>query len=136
MTKISAGELRIGNIVSLPVMNNDPDFQFEEKICLDLGYYPVKIGLSQLTDALSYGDDWAGRPTPLTEDWLLRAGFYVDGPRLVLTNDIWWHRDFEVLYLGSETLKHIQSVHHLQNLYFALTGQELVFQNKPGFTAP
>src|SRR5690606_25038518 len=86
-------------------------------------------------------------PIPLTEEWLLRLGFekkrhkWKDGS--VSPNDYWLDefnvvvdkRTYkpEVHYIlgrrdssnGSEYIKGIEHVHQLQNLYFALTGEEL-----------
>lgn len=79
-------------------------------------------------------------PIPLTEDWLIKFGFTLH------------HKDYfnEVIYLknvvdnnsfvwgvypkklGSGVIlklsKKIKYVHQLQNLYFALTGKELIIQ--------
>lgn len=78
------------------------------------------------------------QPVPITEKWLLKFGFdkekftkYIgkDAGSLweisVLTNsenEVWaWNMDREmVCFLGK-----CEHVHQLQNLYFALTGQEL-----------
>jgi len=75
-------------------------------------------------------------PIPLTEEWLLKFGFDEDmrlfeAPHLdknitvakdndgnwEFCNDAWWLRD-------------IKHVHQLQNLYFALTGNELTIKEQ------
>jgi hypothetical protein len=70
-------------------------------------------------------------PIPLTEEWLLKFGFesgknrtkwlyYKDNKRLIC------HRLIHIKISGSKyNLGYIKYVHQLQNLYFALTGEEL-----------
>ena len=75
-------------------------------------------------------------PIPLTEEWLLKFGFYFD---LKTDYDGYWKKykeGFEIrIYkfedyfeygwqLGHDPIK-IKYVHQLQNLYFSLTGEEL-----------
>jgi hypothetical protein len=74
-------------------------------------------------------------PIPLTEEWLLKFGFKESGRDI---NIIHWYNG--VIYLNSYELDFngywlryyrgrihckINYVHQLQNLYFALTGEEL-----------
>lgn len=90
---------------------------------------------------------------PLTEEWLLKFGFtkwkycddcaYIDcnGQQLYLRkwNNEWMARFLTVLFKGSDReymsakdykiQKPPQYVHSLQNLYFALTGEELTLKN-------
>ena len=66
---------------------------------------------------------------PLTKEWLLKAGF----ERLFPTGSTYSLRDFNVSDFGENGIYHydvkqpIKYVHQLQNLYFAMTGEELVF---------
>jgi hypothetical protein len=68
------------------------------------------------------------QPIPLTEDWLLKFGFvsnpyedrYEKG-----TIHIECDKTKGATYLWIENMPHIKYVHQLQNLYFALTGEEL-----------
>lgn len=67
-------------------------------------------------------------PIPLTEEWLVRFGFdqlesgtYICPNQIVLRKDIKGYL-YEI-FKGKETL--VKHVHQLQNLYFALTGEEL-----------
>jgi len=65
------------------------------------------------------------KPIPITEEWLLKAGFEKD------ETDWWYIDDFGVKRYDNDcfvfyTLNTIiKFLHQLQNLYFALTGEEL-----------
>lgn len=71
---------------------------------------------------------------PLTEEWLLRMGFEKTEKEwyfLNVCNDwtyLYWNKEgiFELsVNKHSVIFQNITSVHQLQNLYFALTGEEL-----------
>jgi hypothetical protein len=76
---------------------------------------------------------------PITEEWLLRFGFtfgiklqdFVKGKYqfIQLKNNILYGEFSEegIFYFNTKTK--LQHVHQLQNLYFALTGKELVVSN-------
>lgn len=76
------------------------------------------------------------KPIPLTEEWLLKFGFEKQDNNWKTLNlnfaTIGWERlagitlSFE---MESIYLPHIEYVHQLQNLYFALTNEELKLQN-------
>lgn len=68
------------------------------------------------------------KPIPLTEEWLLKFGFksIQDGWYEYSNSNItfsWNIYDRQLRFLGEPF--NIQYVHQLQNLYFALTGEEL-----------
>ena len=80
------------------------------------------------------------KPIPLTEDWLLRFGFEVEVKTAYSTG---LPVDFNIYKKGSFKFNEIQGnwwvygvlvkkqplyVHKLQNLYFALTGEELTIK--------
>lgn len=74
------------------------------------------------------------KPIPLTEEWLLRFGFDKQDnnwKRYSICNDwtyIYWEKLAGVELSVSKhscMLPHIQYVHQLQNLYYALTNKEL-----------
>ena len=81
------------------------------------------IGLTEqiITFSGHFKNDWQAKPIPLTEDWLRKLG---------VKDSVWV---FELFNNGGEF--HISTengdwifinyVHQLQNLYFALTGDEL-----------
>lgn len=76
------------------------------------------------------------KPIPLTEEWILKFGFELNytgtvSKRFDLTNDPRFDYSFNInggencgLRFKGDYIK-IQYVHQLQNLYFALTGEEL-----------
>lgn len=127
---MKANELRIGNLVYLTaaghkdtpdVLNWDiQDYEFYEKRMSDI------------------------EPIPLTEEWLLRFGFeyavkkwrYNDGsigksekyilPYLTLEIDL---EGRFVMHTAYPLPTYVYYVHQLQNLYFALTGEELETTN-------
>jgi hypothetical protein len=77
-------------------------------------------------------------PIPLTEEWLIKFGFDEITPKYYVLNidentsftyyytfsGGVWHFEFEGISIK------IKYVHQLQNLYFALTGEELTIINK------
>jgi hypothetical protein len=116
---MKATELRIGNLVKGKEMNV---------------YWTVEAVDSN--SIFSYGK-WrsldAFEPIPLTEEWLVKFGFekykfdhkenqYRYKERLIVSRD----GNF-VDYGSSVILKHL---HQLQNLYHALTGEELTLKNQ------
>lgn len=120
---IKANELRIGNLI----LRNG--FLIEEKE----KFKETTVTHNDITAC--YVDNTSFKPIPLTEEWLLKFGFEKD-------NDFGnWHlsayeifssgnRDFVYWYNHSSDdyysdVRKINTVHQLQNLYFALTGQEL-----------
>lgn len=118
---MKANELRIGNTVHVPQTKQDATISVIHEhlgVCVN----------NNILVVLSFNDI---EPIPLTEEWLLKFGFNNDG------EDPWEisigrydDRAWNVYLMGKhcEKLGHIRrlsSVHQLQNLYFALTGQEL-----------
>jgi hypothetical protein len=78
-----------------------------------------------------FGDDrGAVQPIPLTEEWLLNFGFEPDKDNAHFLNKepftLKEHPEgFVVWHKGHALGIVIKHVHQLQNLYFALTGEEL-----------
>ena len=130
---MKAQELRIGNT-------------FIEK------YSNTIIHVTGLTDTGiyftgSFEGKWQAEPIKLTEEWLLKLGFYkwVD-EKDIFSNDhlslYLMDKDFDVeageWYVGNDNrsnagcycLRKIKYVHQVQNLYFALTDRELTISSK------
>jgi hypothetical protein len=140
---MNAKELRIGNFV----FNNNKVIEIENiyddavNVLFfaggwgDYGYVSDDNKISNLN------------PIPITEEWLLKFGFnnvsdnfsksfQKNGFRVSLGSDNAWYRE-EYLFnegieekdwMGAEGID-IETIHQLQNLYFALTGEELSLTN-------
>ena len=116
---MNANELRIGNYVHRQsgkmVVNRDDVYKIEN---------------INLQSALKY------EPIPLTEECLLKFGFIKYGHILKIhLNEglgVNYNKDLKIWYLDihfTTTAKiQINYVHQLQNLYFALTGEELTLK--------
>lgn len=141
--KMKASELRIGNLFDftsegegyLPIeqiRKNDEGFE---------GYYAV-FRNGSFKWLIETDGEWNIQPIPLTEEWLLKFGFQYDN------DDDWYVYESKngislshiigglTHYFGNQEclwvdiLSEIKYVHQLQNLYFALTGEELQLQTK------
>jgi len=114
--KVSANELRIGNLVFLSSKQKE---------------YEISSGhdIEEIEDGLD------AEPIPLTEEWLQKTGLektsilYQKGKFAIkawkVGVDIEW-----VIFWGDHVILYVKDyhVHQLQNLYFALTGEELTFK--------
>jgi len=114
---MKANELRIGNYVQ------------------EDGYGVLEIGATCLVD-ISVGT-YKPKPIPITEEWLLKFGF--NEISFKETSDNWfripvdesflWYtlnNEFFINGIGSD----LKYVHQLQNLYFALTSEELTIKEQ------
>lgn len=108
---IKASELRIGNWVS----NGEVDYQITGATILHLEIKP--------SDAIA-------KPIPISPEWLERMGFEKQTDWSYYFDDIY----FSYNETGDLTcrLRYYKTicyyVHQLQNLYFALTGEELILK--------
>jgi hypothetical protein len=142
---MKANELRIGNLVGVDIQTMEVTSILTECCILK-----TRAGMPYTID---YGDIY---PIPLTEEWLLKFGFVkkVDfeqqeyeygklsesnkrrgvglynftGEKLL---DYWCVTFREDVGCGWSDLNEIEYVHELQNLYFALTNEELILTNQP-----
>lgn len=131
---MKASELRIGNYVS-DRHASDSFFAVVKKLDYSRCYYGSFHS--------AYSDL---KPIPLTEEWLLRFGLSLvegrTGKKYLFLNGFWhlvndlYYQNGAVYiaeYWGENmhpiTQTSIQYVHQLQNLYFALTGEELELKN-------
>ena len=131
---MTANELRIGNWVSYTNDNGTFNLQVEE--IRPTGIITIWNGGSWFVSF----DKLKG--IPLTEEILLKAGFEIGGynfvevthprhPRLffVIGNNfdsIWWNYNIQGTSKECESSQiEIKYLHQLQNLFFALTGEEI-----------
>ena len=126
MKNLQANELRIGNWVRLYLNHED--------------YNEFNIELADLNLIANSKSGREYQPIPLTEEWLLKFGFEFNHQ-----NEYWKHyqndkgfnisqwvhttkfagfEKFGLFYYGDGYLE-VKCVHIFQNLYFALTGNEL-----------
>lgn len=124
---MKANELRIGNWVQRPLdLRND---------IIDGGRIYFPIDHVMIRDCDHYRDNWAFEPIPLTPKILEAAGFHKFNNAWVLSDydpnnhikwffSIWNQFDGVYSYNGEMDLE-LTSLHQLQNLYYALTGEEL-----------
>ena len=144
---MTAVELRIGNLVDLG--------NRIAKVIKIAHLACVVVDLEETQDTIE--DYERTRPIPLTEEWLLKFGFkkypnlrdtfrqeYYDSFQL----DIDEHTiisfsipigyndnircNYDKLYRSEEKKQsyRVKHIHQLQNLYFALTGEELTFKSE------
>lgn len=114
-------ELRIGNFVYC-LSDDEKTLEFVEisEIHEDMVYF-TQCNFDGTIGGLCY-------PIPLTEEWLLKMDFVNFGKRWThskLSLDIIQGVGFYMQYVRLE----INYVHTLQNLYFAITGEELNVNN-------
>ncbi len=135
---MKASELRIGNYInSLGQQFNDEN-QFK-----GWNNYVVKVDIDVLKNIFIENKDFKYSPVPLNEEYLLKFGFekYLSGFKLAKSIP---YTEIKITKKGFYTdtelynyeLSYNQSnrsilyisifyIHQLQNLYFALTGEEL-----------
>lgn len=122
---MKSSELRIGNLVY--GLNNENH---------------SKKQVDTIANIYQYGWETVGgksgiAPIPLTEEWLIKFGFEQKGELKDFYLGKYWiasddnfsmHTDFNGIYdlLISNSIKY---VHTLQNLYFALTEEELTIKS-------
>jgi hypothetical protein len=134
---IKAAELRIGQYYNVPNPSQSP-FRVD---CID-HLHPAdgfgKVGMFVKGFENAHPLTWYLKdldPIPLTEEWMLKAGFqkvvWEDNGKPYCT--LWKHDHEHMPFLDTDfaldgtNSKPMAYVHQLQNLFFALTGDELEF---------
>lgn len=127
---INANEVRLGNII----FRNGTEQIVSEIWKYGFSCEPINTDLYNEFDEKTEG-------VPLTEERLLKAGFKIDGTVLTINQshngsfilENWGNNltdEIELYYTAGYGIKlsiEIKYIHQLQNLYFALTGKELEF---------
>lgn len=135
--KIKAGDLRIGNLI---------DHSFNGIVKVN-GIHPSldKLHIDCVKEQGEGKKAWRDikefSPIPLTEEWLVRFGFEYDdefegnvydsdlGVSIGVSGDItYFMGNLETMW--TDVLQETKYVNQLQNLYFALTGEELTLNDK------
>ena len=130
---MKVNELRIGNYIELDgkvesIWEISMDYQ-------DEGFPLFSAGTTSLVEFR----ECRHKPMPLTEEWLEKFGFYETSrygkylefninQEQSLRLPICKHSERDFWYVLRGSVK-IQYVHQLQNLYFALTGEELTIKS-------
>ena len=94
----------------------------------------VRVNYKRLGGITSGNNEFT--PIPLTEEWLLKFGFNINKSveefiywkkfDMILDFELFRKIGFDVFYIETRfNTVQINTVHQLQNLYFALTGEEL-----------
>tara|TARA_R110000868_G_scaffold256359_2_gene513078 strand:+ start:510 stop:872 length:363 start_codon:yes stop_codon:yes gene_type:complete len=116
-------ELRLGNWVNFKFSDSNSNVM----ICHnDLKNFERNIRIGEFNNIY--------KPIPLTEEWLLRFGFRDLGYGEWEKGDIILDNEYtdKGIWNIRETVSHlsidVKYVHQLQNLYFALTGEELTIK--------
>jgi hypothetical protein len=130
MKELTAQDLRIGNLVNYKYFNPDPKnpnwaFQTAEIVELKQKGFLFK----HLNGKSKYKIDTL-YSIPLTEEWLERFGF--EKVNISMFHDRFNFKNISIIrgsvFYFYET--EIESVHHLQNIVHALTGEELTLKTQ------
>jgi len=74
-------------------------------------------------------EDFIVEPIPLTEEWLVKFGFKRSStPNQLTLGRFSYELSYSDLYYGLSRMGKCKYLHQLQNLYFALTQEELEIQ--------
>ena len=137
MEKINPKELRIGNLVRFRETRREKSKSIVPNDKTEFAIRGILlreriIGRDNLVWQINYIE-----PIPLTEEWLLSLGFNKcksysgDEHTIDYTSGFAYINSFDdtISFRGKGTANwdRIKYVHQLQNLYFALTGNELVY---------
>ena len=129
---MKANEHRIGNLVNYKYYNPNPNNTEWLFTAVEI------VGINQSTFIFKHLNSKTKykigelHPIPLTEEWLLRFGF--EKPAHSWNGDVFHLSEWDAFPLhwavamnknGAMLVLKLKYVHQLQNLYFALTNQEL-----------
>jgi len=121
---MKATELRIGNLA----IDTTEGFAGRKNRTIEVSH--------EVIYSIACGNDY-WKPVPLTEEWLERFGFeqmklytgdncFVKEKFCVLCDGQLKNYDLRLTFDSDQTIRvELDYVHQLQNLYFALTGEEL-----------
>jgi len=109
---MKANELRIGNYVETTDKRHNEKYIKVESILFEtINVQFREYNLKHI------------QPIPLTEEWLIKFGFKNHG---IINSYCFVDEKLRIDYLSNEYFpRHVEFVHELQNIYFALTGEDL-----------
>ena len=118
---IKANELRSGNLVQGKSLSIPRLQIFNDGVTRITAYGIHVIENKQYTNY---------KPIPLTEEWLIKCGFkYQNMLKKAYQRNLYLYKGFGIYEVKPNEFFYkkiqIKCVHQLQNLYFALTGDEL-----------
>ncbi len=120
--KLKAQDLRIGNLIDTPDgIREIDDISTKRELGHSVGFKGFNVGY--------YLD--VCKPIPITEEWLLKLGFEYNNFSLLYSNrkqseyDIQILDDTFVIYKYGDEIVTLKYIHELQNLFYAITGNEL-----------
>jgi hypothetical protein len=127
---MEAKELRSGNLLQGKPIQNVNQGVYSDGVITITAYGIYEIDGGRLTEL---------KPIPLTEEWLLKFGFektFYEGEFGRYWDYIEHKHEFHLHGMGFKSedmdftflMRKINFVHQLQNLYFALTGNELTWK--------
>ena len=123
---INLKSLRIGNYVSMTESQKYEGSELEV-ISINKDFVECLRLIRESDEEWTYKNDIY--PIPLTEDWLIKFGFEKekDGPITFFNKDNLAIEKYsnKCIFTDGDIYTEIYSVHHLQNIYFALVGKEL-----------
>jgi hypothetical protein len=122
---MKASELRLGNLFTEEYTNSIIQV--------------IQLETDKIFFSLKFVSQWQAKPIPLTEEWLLKFGFeknFNNFYEKLINKDeddfIGKLTDYGFAYYidkkDNYPLIYIKYVHQLQNLYFALTSEELTIK--------
>jgi hypothetical protein len=120
---MNANELRLGNYLSFTGTPHQIGLEFFQWI-------------KNFKEDFKNDNDTGIEPIAITKEWLINAGFKESGYFFSLSG--FYHQTIAISITLEKTLfgdneeyeiKHLKYVHQLQNLYFSITGEELIFSS-------
>jgi hypothetical protein len=118
-------------------MNNNINFKelrLDNYICINNNLHPCRVKEITISSVVvesikeNYNEPTINsmNPIPLTEEWLLKFGFRRIDKYTFVRKGIFIHMRKRGFVFSKKLI--IENVHELQNLYFALTNEELTMK--------
>lgn len=126
---MKANELRIGNFVFDDENKPMKVARVETQECTDFnGNDEFNVIIEHIDKNIGYYESKIN-PIPLTEEWLKKFGFELNMDSFYVkdNNVIFFEEEGVCKFLLRGDTVTIKNVHQLQNLYFALTNEELIY---------